>query len=200
MLLTLAMGLMLQAPQDMKDWVDRGYDGSQPNSAVVAGSPELSRDDAWRSVTRSAVAQRQARLESLAVAQVAAHSPGWLPDFVTERAVRAWSGEQMQGYRLRVLDRDLLVRDHGFGRSYQAFLLLDKAEPGVARGSESLMDRLARARERFVLKCGGVAGWWGLLALLALWLDRLTRGYMTGRLYVLGAGLGLVAPILLVIF
>ena len=199
MLLTVAMGLMLQAPQDMKDWVDRGYDGTQPNSAVVAGSPELSRADAWRSVTRRAVEERQAQLEGLAAARVAEQSASWLPDFVTEQAIREWSGEQMEGFRLRVLDRDLLVRNHGFGQSFQAFLLLEKGTPGVDHGSQSLEHRLASARECFALKCGGVAGWWGLLALLTFWFDRLTRGYMTGRLCVLGSGLGLVAPILLVI-
>lgn len=106
----------------------------------------------------------------------------------------------MRSYRLRVLDRDLLVRDHGFGRSYQAFLLLEKVNPNSARLSDTLSNRLQSEQERFVLNCGGVVGWWGLLALIVLWIDRLTRGYMTGRLYVLGTSLGLVVPILLVIF
>lgn len=200
MLLTVAMGLLLQGPQDMKDWVDRGYDGSQPNASVIAGAPELSRDEAWASATRRAVEDRHGRIVRLATDQASAQSPAWLPGFVRERVVRQWTGEQMQNYRLRVLDRDLLVRDHGFGRSFQAFLLLDKVDPAWATGSRILMDRLERARERFVLNCGGVVGWWGLLALFVLWIDRLTRGYMTGRLYALGTGLGLVAPILLVIF
>jgi len=200
MLLTVAMGLLLQGPQDMKDWVDRGYDGSQPNASVVAGAPELSREEAWVSATRRAVEERQGHIERLATDQASAQSPAWLPEFVRERVVRQWTGEQMRSYRLRVLDRDLLVRDHGFGRSYQAFLLLEKVNPDSARLSDALSNRLQSEQERFVLNCGGVVGWWGLLALIVLWIDRLTRGYMTGRLYVLGTGLGLVVPILLVIF
>ena len=199
MLLTVAMGLVLQAPQDMKDWVDRGYDGTQPNSAVVAGTPELSRSEAWRSASLRAIEQRQDQLKAFASARLAVAGDSWIPDFVTQQAVRAWSGEQMEGYRLRVLDRDLLVRNHGFGQSFQAFLLLDRGVPGARHGAQALEQCLADARAKFTFQCGGVLGWWGLMALLAFWLDRLTRGYMTGRLFVLGSGLALLAPILLVI-
>ena len=36
--------------------------------------------------------------------------------------------------------------------------------------------------------------WWGLLAFLVGWLDRLSRGYMTARLSAIGVALGLSIP------
>lgn len=200
MLLTVAMGLLMQSPQDMKDWVDRGYADDQPNSCVVSGTPELSHKEAWAVAIQRAVSEQEGRIEQLGQAQANSQSASWLPDFVRERVVRHWTGEQMRRHELKVLDRDILVRDHGFGRSFQAFLLLDKVDPQSATKSRSLTRRLQREQKRFVMKCGGTVGWWGILAIFVLWIDRLTRGYMTGRLYTVGAMLGLVAPILLVIF
>ncbi len=200
MLLTVAVGLLMQGPQDMKDWVDRGYASDHPDACVISGTPELNRKDAWAAVTRRAVEEQQLRISERAADQAVAQSPAWLPGFVRERAVKQWTGDQVRRQRLKVLDRDLLVRDHGFGNSYQAFLLLDKVDPGSATSSRSLATKLQREQKRFVMKCGGTLGWWGVLAIFVLWLDRLTRGYMTGRLYTLGAALGICAPILLVIF
>jgi hypothetical protein len=57
LLMTVAVGLLLQSPQDMdmKNWVDRGFDPAQPNASTVAGTPELSRQDAWAAAERHAL-------------------------------------------------------------------------------------------------------------------------------------------------
>lgn len=199
LLTTVVMGFCLQSPQDMKIWVDRGYDPVQPNAHSVSGSPELTRKAAWASVTERAVRAHDERLAELAAQTAHAESSSWLPEFVVANVVREWSRQQARRIRPEVLDRDLLVREHGFGRSYQAFLLLDALDPNVASRSGGLSRRLARAERVFLAKCGGTVGLWALLAFVLAWIDRLTRGYMTGRLYLIGAALGVCGPILLVL-
>jgi hypothetical protein len=112
--------------------------------------------------------------------------------------IRGWTGEELQRHKPRVLDSDLLVRDHVYGQSYQAFLLLDAGDLETAANSAQLTRRLAREERRFLLKCGGTVGWWGVVAAMIFWLDRLSRGYMTGRLVGIGAVLGVAVPIALV--
>ena len=199
LLTTVLMGLCLQSPQDMKTWVDRGYDPGEPNAHSVSGTPELTRKAAWASATKRAVQDHDERLAELAGDTANATTSSWLPEFVVAKVVREWTREQTRRTRPKVLDRDLLVREHGFGRSYQAFLLLDELDPSVASRSRGLSRRLAKAERMFLAKCGGTVGLWALLALVLAWIDRLTRGYMTGRLYLIGAALGVCGPILLVL-
>ena len=201
LLMTVAVGLLLQSPQDMdmKNWVDRGFDPAQPNAYTVAGTPELARKDAWDVAERHALEDHHGKLRDLAETQVEAGSSGWLPGFVRDRVVTDWTREQMRRVQPKVLDRDMIVRDHGFGRSYQAFLLIDEIATGQLQRRGGLARRLKAEEERFVMKSGAMVGLWGLLALFVMWIDRLTRGYMTKRLYALGTLLALAGPALLVV-
>ena len=92
----------------------------------------------------------------------------------------------------------MIVRDHAFAKSYQGFLLLEEPD-GAKDVSNSLGRRLSQATQGFIHRCGAIFALWGMLALGAFWLDRLTRGYMTARLTLLALGLGATGPVLIML-
>jgi len=53
---------------------------------------------------------------------------------------------------------------------------------------------LADLRGQALAFLAGASLWWGLLAFLVGWLDRLSRGYMTARLSAIGVALGVSVP------
>jgi hypothetical protein len=164
----------------------------------VSGLPELSPKAAWVSAQSRAHEQRQERLAVVGQDYLDRHSPAWLPSFVGERVLRDWCNANSQRQGLQEVDRDLVVRDHGFAKSYQGFLLL--AEPdGMSAAPRSLVRRLSNAKEDFVRRCGATCALWGMLALAAFWLDRLTRGYMTVRLALLALAAGVAGPALIML-
>ena len=194
-----AAGLMAQAPQDLKTWVENGFDPGNPNAYAVTGSVELSRAEAWEAVERQIDVERRDRLESVAADECQNVAPAWLPSFFQDKAVDAWLSEQMRQTDPRVLDSNLVIRPvDDVYQSYQAHVLVDLAGAKNAR-LDRLRRRLAVEEEKFLAKIGGTLGLWGVLAVIILWIDRLTRGYMTGRLYTLGALLGIGGPIVLLL-
>lgn len=187
--ITIAAGLLLQAPQDMKPWVDQGFDPSHPGAQVVSGAPELEPAKAWQAVSRKVVAQR-AEQKVLAAKEVRS----WMPEVLLEPIVLSWARGAAERAEVRILDRDLLVRDHGFGASYQAFLLIQDGAEVSRPDMRQLQRRIDRAERRILVRGGCTAALWALIALAGFWLDRLTRGYMSGRLTLIAAVLGLCAP------
>lgn len=204
--LTLVTMLLFQAPQApeagvshaMKAWVDQDGDPSRPESYVVSGLPELDRKAAWDSAQARAREQRQERLAAAGRRYLEQHASAWLPAFVGDRVLEEWRIDQERRHQPDELDREMVVRDHAFAKSYQGFLLLVEADAAkdVAR---SLGQRLETATRGFVHRCGAVCVLWGILALAAFWLDRLTRGYMTARLALLALGLGAAGPVLIML-
>ena len=201
LLTTVAMGLLLQGPQDieMKTWVDRDFDPAQPNGYVVSGAPELTRKEAWASAERNAIESHNERLRDYAETQAAAAAKSWLPEFVRDKVVTEWTRDRLRRLQPKVLDRDLIVRDHEFGRSYQAFYLVEPLDTEHVERLGGLAPRLAREEEWFLVKTGGMVGFWALIALVITWIDRLSRGYMTKRLIAIGSLLALVGPALVVV-
>ncbi len=201
--LTLATIALVQAPQAMKAWVDQEGDPSRPDSYVVSGFVELSPKAAWESANVRAQEERQERLAALGQGYLDRHVPAWLPSFISQRLLREWCADKSNRQGLEELDRDLIVRDHDFAKSYQGFLLL--AEPdGMSaaprsQGVRSLGQRLSRAKQEFIHRCGAIFALWGMLALGGFWLDRLTRGYMTVRLTLLALAVGAVGPPLIML-
>jgi hypothetical protein len=201
LLMTVAMGLLLQNPQhpETKNWVESGHDAARPGTYTISGPPELSREEAWVAAQRNAFEDHANRVREVADVQAAAISSKWLPEFVRERVVTEWARKRLARAEPKILDREFIVRDHGFGLSYQAVLLLDGVNQKTLRKRSGLADLLADEEQRFVVKFGGMLGLWGLLALVMTWIDRLTRGYMTKRLYAIGALLALIGPACLVL-
>jgi hypothetical protein len=182
-LLTIWMTcLCLFAPQD-------------PVAAVaVRGDAELSPAAALASARTKVDEHLRALWRERAERLVAAQRPFWVPQPIAEQTVRRWLAELPTSRLARVVDREDRQRAHAFGDSWQTTLWV--AEDG--REEQQLAARLSselRAAERATaLKYAGIAVGWALLVLACGWLDRLSRGYMTGRLVVAGLLLGLLVP------
>lgn len=182
MLVTWMTWLCLLASQDPVAAVAvRGDAELSPAAALASAKARV--DEHLRTLWR----QRAERL-------VAAQRPFWVPRLVTEEAIRRWLAELPTAGLARVVDREDRQRAHEFGDSWQTTLWV--AEDGSTE--QRLMDRLRselRAAERATaLKYAGTAVGWALLVLAGAWFDRLSRGYMTGRLVIAGLLLGLLVP------
>lgn len=190
----LAGALALVTPQvDPAAWLDDGVDASRPSAVKFTGEVELTPADAFDSARACAEDGVRERLESEARALADAASPAWLPNFVAELEVRRWAEHELRHRSLEILDRRDVVRDHGFGKSFQTHLLVERYEPS-ARDRGGLQHRLRRAGQLFLAKCGGTLALWGALVVLFWWLDRLSRGYMSWRLRFAAIVVGLVVP------
>jgi hypothetical protein len=182
-----------------KDWVVSQSDAAQPSAVVVAGQVELTRREAKASaIERLREDTRDRQLEH-GRSVIRAAAPFWLPNFVAEQALHEWVrglGDPLQR-SVRILDDDVKVRDHGFGQSFQAFLLIEEDASQADRSGRELERRLDRRVRRFVVLSGGVVGFWAVLAFVVAWIDRLSRGYMTWRLRGIALGLGAAVPAIL---
>ena len=67
----------------------------------------------------------------------------------------------------------------------------------MQRSEQSLRSTLQRLERTTVVKYGGIAVGWTALAVLLGWIDRLSRGYMTWRLRLVGLLGGLAVPTVL---
>ena len=198
--LSLSLAMTLQAPQGpngMKPWVDLESDPARPRCHGGAGHAGAGSEGGLGLRDEPLRERRQEQLRTYAERRIAALSPSWFPDLMRDRVLRSWLGKQAPTRGVEVLDRDLVVRDHGFGRSYQGFLLV--REPGMELAGRRLVRQLEVAQRQLIQRGVLVLGVWSSLALILIWLDRLTRGYMTRRLMLLGIGLGTAAPALLVL-
>jgi hypothetical protein len=183
----------LLAPQGPTDWARDGVDPRHPGAVVVVGMPELSPREAMASAEAEARAIRRQRLESRGAELIEDRARFWLPPFVRSRALAGWVDEQGAALPLELLDREETVRDHGFGKSFQTHLVVGSAEPNEA-ALRRLARRLDREGQRFLATCGGTLGLWAVLAFAWAWFDRLSRGYMTGRLAAIAVAMGVVVP------
>ncbi len=193
--LLVACALSLQAPQHAvtASWVDDGVDPSRPNAVTYTGTVELTPAEAFTAAKTRAEELTRQRLRTYGAKAAEEVSPFWLPQFVRNQQIDRWVDRQLRREPPAVLDRDDVIRDHGFGKSFQTKLLVDSPEPS-ARALRRLSHRIDGAGELFLAKCGGTVVFWGVLALVFWWLDRLSRGYMSGRLFLLAASLGISVP------
>ena len=122
--------------------------------------------------------------------------PFWLPALLTEGAVERWIADLPVRRVVRLVDREDRERMHEFGNSYQTTLWIAEDPRAVQQGEQRLRAELRRLERSTVARCGGVAAGWVALALVLGWLDRLSRGYMTGRLLVIGLLAGASMPTL----
>ena len=189
-----AQDLFAQELLAQKAWLVRGDAPDVADARVVTGTPELQPDLARQVAIDQAVDdfRESRRQRGLAIARERA--PHWLPDRVTDKVVQRWLSPQDLRATLEILDRDQRVRDHGFGQSYQASVLV-RANPKKCLEAEKVLAwEIDHAAKRLKQGLGlTIAGWVGL-AFLVSWLDRLSRGYMTLRLWSLAAIVGLVFP------
>lgn len=156
-------------------------------AVAVRGDAELSAAEALASARRRAEEHVRAVWRERAEREAALRRPGWLPVALTERAVDRWVAELPVERLFDEVDRDQRERAHEFGRSYQTTLWV--TEPAARAGAvrRELRSVLRGSERAAALKAGAVVAGWLALGLLLSWVDRLSRGYMTGRLCALGA-------------
>lgn len=176
----------------------REHSDGAGDGMVVSGTPELSRNESLQAAHGQARRELLGRLEARARLLSAESAPGWLPGFVRSRIVERWLRGQANNNLLHVKDQTCLVRDHGFGNSYQTTLLVEEDVRGVQRSLQTLQLRLMEGSRVFAFACGGLALFWSFLALVQGWFDRLTRGYMTWRLRVITGAIA-AAPLALLL-
>ena len=172
-----SFALLAQDPAPAPDAVAiRGAAGLTAAEALAAAREQVGEHlrTAWR--------QRADRI-------AAAAAPAWQPQPCVDAVVARWLQELPIDRLSRVVDRDDRIRDHGFGTSHQTTLWIAEAPEHVRAGEASLRTALAGARRTALARSGAVAIGWTALGIGAAWFDRLTRGYMSGRLRLAAAAL-----------
>lgn len=195
-MLAIALTLALFAQDPTASWV-----GARPLAATVSeacavrGDAELSPAAALASARQRAEQQFRERWTERAERIVSRQRPIWLPGQLLRLDADRWLAALPIERSLCVVDREDRQRDHEFGQSYQTTLWVLEDDAFVARSERQLRQHLDRATRRIVFKSGGTVLFWAALALLLGWVDRLSRGYMTGRLRLVGLLLGSAVPV-----
>ena len=165
-------------------------------AVVVRGDAELSPADALVSAKRKAEEHVRDLWQDRAEQAFSGRRPFWLPDLLAREAMRRWLAELPIEQMATYVDREDRQREHEFGSSYQTTLWVAE-EPRLVANSERLLRRATQQLERVTaVKFGGIVAGWAVLAVVIGWLDRLSRGYMTGRLRLLGLLGGVAFPAL----
>lgn len=192
--LSLVLALFAQVLPAQKPWVVRGDSPEFADARVVTGTPELKPEAARQAAIDQAVEDLRTLQKQRGIAVAAGSAPSWVPERFVERIVERWVARQDLRTSLEVLDQDQRIRDHGFGQSYQASVLVRSNPKKTQDAERQLSWELQRAVKRLKQGLGiTCAGWIGL-AFLVSWLDRLSRGYMTFRLWTLATVVGVAIP------
>lgn len=165
-------------------------------AVVVRGDAELSPAEALVSAKRKAEEHVRDLWQDRAEQAFSGRRPFWLPELLAREAMRRWLAELPIEQMATYVDREDRQREHEFGSSYQTTLWVAE-EPRLVANSERLLRRATQQLERVTaVKFGGIVAGWAVLAVVIGWLDRLSRGYMTGRLRLLGLLGGVAFPAL----
>ena len=167
---------------------------SMASIVAVRGDTELSPADALASAELRVDEHIRSLWEERAKRAASRQCPFWMPQVLTDKTVRRWLGDLPVQRLIKQVNRDEKERVHEFGNSYQTTLWITEDQEMVERGERRLRAELHRLERSTAVKAGGVATGWVFLALLFGWLDRLSRGYMTGRLRAIGVLGGLLVP------
>ncbi|MEO6596449.1 MAG: hypothetical protein ABIP94_16990 [Planctomycetota bacterium] len=163
-------------------------------AVAVRGEIELSEAQAFASAQRRAEDHVRELWQERASRALALQRPFWLPEVLAKEPLRRWLGDLPVAEIVRCVDREDKERIHEFGNSYQTTLWIAEEPRQVLQGERQLRRELQRLQRTTVLKYGGIAVGWVVLAVLLGWVDRLSRGYMTGRLRLLGLCAGIAVP------
>lgn len=164
------------------------------DAVAVQGTTELSAADAYSAAHTAALEHVRSRWSERGARLATELRPFWLPQLFTEQAVSRWLGRQTLDQAVQIVDREDRVREHEFGRSYQTTLWIAEDPRAVAGGERQLRRAIAAAESRTLVLSGATVGFWAILGLALSWIDRLSRGYMTGRLCCIGVLLAATVP------
>jgi len=155
-------------------------------AVAVRGDAELTPAAAFASARRKAEDYLRDQWQERADRTSAVERPFWLPEPLVTRTVERWIGDLPVERALRLVDREDRERTHEFGNSYQTTLWVAEEPRIVEHAERTLRQRMRQLERTTALKYGGIAGGWVVLTVLLGWIDRLSRGYMTGRLRCVG--------------
>ena len=164
------------------------------DAVSVRGAPELTVTAAVESARAEVDTVLHQRWQRRADRLVRDHRPFWVPEVLVERQVAKWLGRAAVDRQVQVVDREDRIREHAFGRSYQTTLWIEEEVRDVVAGRRGLQRLIERTADSLLLGAGGTVVFWAVLLVVLSWLDRLSRGYMTGRLYAIGLSAGAVVP------
>lgn len=167
-----------------------------PGAVAVRGEAELSPAEALASAHAKAEAMVKVRLTERAERTAAAARPFWVPGAFADRAVARWLADLSLAEVVKVVDREDRTREHEFGPSFQTTLWVAEEPRQIAAAERQLKRRLQALERTTAARFGGTVAVWLLLGILVAWLDRLSRGYMTGRLRAIGLFGGVAIPAL----
>ena len=161
--------------------------GRMPAAEAVAvrGDAELSPAEAFESARRRAEDHVRERWQQRAD-RTWAERPFWVPDVVASHAMGRCLDDLALERSMVLVDRQDHERTHEFGNSYQTTLWVAEEPNSILQREHLLRKRLRELERVTAIKYGGIAASWVLLGVLLGWIDRLSRGYMTGRLRLLG--------------
>lgn len=165
-------------------------------AVAVTGTTELSRAEAFGAARSAAIDHLRARWTERGQRVLAEQRPFWLPVVFARTAVDRWLSRQSFEQVLQIVDREDKVREHDFGQSFQTTLWVAEDPRQVAGRDGQLRRELQQVQRRTLAVSGGTVVFWAVMAFALGWLDRLSRGYMTGRLRLIGLLLGAVVPTL----
>lgn len=175
----------------------QGPDLASAEAVAVRGEAELTPAAAFASARQRAEDHIREQWQHRAERALAARRPFWLPEPLAFRAVQTWLSDLPVEQCLRLVDREDRERTHEFGNSFQTTLWVAEEPRSVQLGERELRRRLLVLERTTACKYGGIVGAWAVLVLAIAWLDRLSRGYMTGTLRLLGVATGVAVPALL---
>ena len=167
---------------------------SETAAVAVQGDTELSPAAALASAELRVDEHVRSLWEERAKRTASRQRPFWMPTILAEHTVQRWLADLPVQRLVTQVDRDCRERVHEFGNSYQTTLWIAEDKEMVHRGEARLVAELHRVERTTAVKAGGIAAGWVFLALILGWLDRLSRGYMTGRLRAIGVLGGLLMP------
>lgn len=163
-------------------------------AVAVRGDTELTPADALASAELRVEEHVRSLWQERAQRTASRQSPFWMPALLTDQVVQRWLADLPVQRLVKQVDRDDRERVHEFGNSYQTTLWIAEDRELVLHGERRLHAELRRLERTTAVKAGGVAAGWVFLAVLLGWLDRLSRGYMTTRLRVIGILGGVLMP------
>jgi hypothetical protein len=171
-------------------------DPAAAEAVAIRGTAELSVAAAFAAAEEKAADHLRDRWQRRAERAVALRRPFWLPSVLVDDHVRRWLADLPAQRYLRVVDREDRERAHEFGSSFQTTLWIAEEPHLVAAGEQNLRALLRQLERSTALRYGGIVAGWAVLAVLLGWLDRLSRGYMTVRLRLLGLACGAAFPVI----
>ena len=156
------------------------------SAVAVQGEAELTPAAAFASARRKAEEHVRELWHDRASAACAAQRPFWLPEVLANESLRRWLSDLPVNQLVHLVDREDRERTHEFGNSYQTTLWVAEEPSRVAQGERQLRRELQKLERVTAVKYGGIAASWVVLVVVLGWIDRLSRGYMTGRLRLVG--------------